>query len=115
MIIAIIAPFTAVLAVSLLVLFILTIVVSAQLYYYVQHLDQPAGLIGHSVWFVLTCLAILVINSAAYRNVNQGNMHYYLAGVIATMIVFFTILPLMERFIYKINHYLERRKHLHHA
>ena len=115
MIIAIISPFTAVLAVSLVAFVVLVGFVATQLYYYIKHADQPAGWIGHVLWFVLTSFVVVVINLIAYQQVNQSSLNYYLAGILLTMIVFFMAITPLEYVIYRINSYIERRKTLHHV
>lgn len=110
MIFAIISPFTAIFAVSLIVLFFLLSVAMCQLHYDLKHPDRKIDRIVHTLWLILGLLSLCVVNLLAYRNINQGNLSVYLACVVGIVIVFCLIHGWMDKQAYKLQNYLLHRK-----
>jgi len=107
MIIAIISPFTAVFAVSVVVLGIVSTIAVGQLYYDFKHPDQTISLVVHCLWLGVTVFSLGVLNWLAFKVVSQQNLMYFLAIVVALTAISIFVLNWIDPIIYKVKQYIK--------
>lgn len=117
MIFAIISPFGAIAALSLLVtLFVIGFGIAQSIYNFKErecHFERWA----HIVWVICGLVSLVIINVVAYQEASKSNILYYIGALCAVSVVLLTTLSLIYRFAHRINRWLDQRKaqHPHHA
>lgn len=115
----ILSPFTAILAVSMVIFLLLCFIIYSQALYAINKTDTSVGeWIILSVWTVGSILILLAIVCHAYRLADMSNLLVYLGVLVAAMIVAGIVLAVLDRFVRRINHFVEshkRKGHLTHA